>query len=666
MLKQKGSSPSKSGSVPTLSGIFRAGLKTGTLLLGCALLSLVPASKAMSEGLPGSTAEGGPEHIRSASSSITLAKGPSEPAQKYHWLFKDAPRKEAGSDTEKTAVFDRLDREIKEARRLYLAGESDNAVLKYRSAVDHLEALLDDIPAGHGLLREGEQRLSLYDELVTKILGPVNQEPKEEQAGLIFHLTEKRRICKRNLALRKAGDLAFFDVPWSAIQEESSLLQKLAQTREEPPDSASKKEQEQLKLKLAEVRKSLLKSSPRYARLRKGIPVSLAEIRRDLLHPDEMILDFNMFSDRMLVGIITTDKATYHQVPVNRGELDKGVLQLQERLREFATGERETFMGHAWKEQCRRTYRTLFGQLPPLPDDKRTVFVIPDRSLWYLPLSALLDPEDRPVGGTRMVSLIPSAEMLSFVRTMPGDAHAGASAKGLLLFESIPWIPEEELKGEEGTATAKKQAAEKLTEEERIERLILTNPVYPKPSDIAVQLQKMFKKASVWAAQAATIERFAEQVGSRGEVGVWAIPLAMTDAITRERQPTLFFSPDKQGQRSLPVSALFSTPLASRMLILPVSWVDIQEKEGSVGEGPLLLATAMFYTGVKVGMISYSDPNWGSDAPFLEAILKMIAQGVAPGKALTEYARELPSALDTSFTGKPPAWAGWIVMGDPR
>lgn len=637
----------------------------GALALACALLALLPASAAMPEEVQGSTQHFAPGQPPDPARSLIIAKAPAEPAQKYHWLFKDSPGKETGPDADRTSAFEGLDREIKEARRLYLAGETENAVLKYRSAIDHLEALLDDIPAGHGMLKEGEQRLSLYDELATKILGPVSQEPKEEQAGIIFHLMEKRRICKRNLVLRKAGEIAFFDVPWSSVQEESSLLQKLMQLGEEP-DSRSKKEREELKAKLAEVRKSLQKSSQRYARLRRGIPVSLAEVRRDLLHPDEVILDFNIFSDRMLVGIITTDKATYHQVPINRADIDKGVFQLQERLREFATGERATFMGHAWKEQCRRTFRTLFGQLPPLPDDKRTVFVIPDRSLWYLPVSALLDPEDRPIGGTRLVSLIPSADMLSFVRSLPADARAGASARGLLLFESIPWIPEEELKTEDGPARAKKQAAEKLTEEERIERLILTNPVYPKPSDIALQLQKIFKKASIWTAQAATIDRFAEQVGSKGEVGVWAVPLAMTDAISADRQPTLFFSPDKQGQRSLPVGSLFSTPLASRMLILPVSWVDVQDKEGSAGEGPLLLATAILYAGVKTGMISYSDPNWGAEAPFLESVLKMVAQGSTPGKALAEYTRELPSALDTSFTGKPPAWASWIIMGDPR
>lgn len=605
-------------------------------------------------------------HNCRAESILLLAKSETVPGQKYHWLFREPSPKEAGPTAEKAAVFETLDREIKEARRLYLAGETENAILKYRSAIDHFESLLDDIPPSHRLLQEVEQRFPVYDELATKILGPANLDPKEEQAGLIFHLMEKRRIFRRNLTLRKAGDLGFFDVPKGLITEESTLLMNLMQVREEVPGANSKQRSEELKSKLSEVRKSMQKSSPRYARLRKGIPPPLAEVRRDLLGPDEMILDFNMFPDRMLVGIITADKATYHQVPINRAEIDKGVFYLQERLREFASGERATFMGHAWKEQCRRTFRTLFGQLPPLPDDKRTVFVIPDRSLWYLPLSATLDPEDRPFGSNRMVSLIPSADMLYFIRTVGRDSQKSGSDKGLLLLESIPWIPEEELKAVGPADATQKKAQEKLSEEEKIERLILTNPVYPKSSDIAVQLQKIFKRSSAWVAQAATMDRFLDQRDTRGDVAVLAVPLAMTDAISSERQPSLFFSPDKQGRRNLYVSALFSVSLGSRLLMLPISWVDVQDKDSPLGEGPLLLATAMFYAGVKMGMVCYSDPNWGAEDPFLTSILKMISQGTAPGRALADYSRELPSGLDTSFTGKPPAWAGWIVMGDPR
>lgn len=567
---------------------------------------------------------------------------------------------------ESASSVQRLDREIKEARRLYLAGETDNAIIKYRSAMDYFESLVDDTPPGDGLLKELEQRLSLYDEVATKILGPLHLEPSEDQAAKIFHLMEKRRICRRNLTLKKAVVLNFFDVPASLLKEEADILKKLSELGGDAVSSSSRQAEETLKAKLGEVRKSLQKSSPRYALLRKGVPMPLADLRKDLLGKDEMILDFNMFSDRTVVGVITNEKAIYHQVPANRSEIDKTVFLLQDKLREFSSGGQSTFMGHAWKEPCRRIYRSLLGKLPPLPADKTTVFVIPDRSIWYLPFSAMLDSEDRPFGRDKLVSAIPSADMLRFVRSSKSEKEKSSVPGTLLVFESIPWIPEEEMRETASAESQRKKGAEKLSDGERIERLILTNPVYPKPSEFVVLLQKMFKKFDVLAAQAATAERLTGYKDGGKNVALLAVPLAVTDTVEADRQPCFFFSPDKKGQRTFYASALFSTPIASGLLVMPVSWFEVQDKETPIGEGPLLLSTAMLYAGIRAGMVNYSDANWGAEEPFLLTILKKLSQQAPVDQALREYTKDMPAALDSSFSGKPPAWAGWILMGDPR
>ncbi len=161
----------------------------------------------------------------------------------------------------------------------------------------------------------------------------------------------------------------------------------------------------------------------------------------------------------MVVGVITTEKGIYYQVPVNRTEIDKGVFQVQEKLREFTTGEQSSFMGHAWKEPCRRIYRTLLGKLTTLPSDKSTFFVIPDRSLWYLPLSAMLDAEDRPFGRDRLVSLIPSVDMLRFTRSSVQKKMQTNVTGDLLLFESLPWIREEDVReGASSESSGKKKS----------------------------------------------------------------------------------------------------------------------------------------------------------------------------------------------------------------
>jgi hypothetical protein len=596
-----------------------------------------------------------------------LAAGKSDKAKKYQWLFRREPSADKPAQVvESASSLQKLDREIKEARRLYLAGETENSIIKYRGAADYLESLVHDAPPGSAVLKELEQRLSLYDELATKLLGPLHLEPAEDQAPRIFHLMEKRRICRRNLALKKAVVLNFFDVPTALLKEEAVILKKLSESRESALSRADRQSEETLKAKLAEVRKSLQKSSPRYALLRKGAPMPLADLRRNLLRKDEMILDFNMFTDRTVVGVITTEKAIYYQISGNRSEIDRTVFLLQDKLREFTAGGQSTFMGHAWKEPCRRIYRALLGKLPALPSDKTTVFVIPDRALWYLPLSAMLDAEDRPFGRDKLVSVIPSADMLQFVRSAKPKKGRANAPTTLLAFESMPWIPEDEMREVASSESHQKKGAAKLSENERIERLILTNPIYPKPSEIVVQLQKMFKKFDVRAAQAAIAERFMDHRDSGENVALLAVPFAMTDTVAQDRQPCFFFSPDKQGRRTLYANALFSTPIGSKLLIIPVSWFDVQDKEAPVGEGPLLLNTAMLYAGIRAGMINYSAANWGSEEPFLLTILKRLAEQTPVDQALGEYVKDMPSGLDSSFSGRPPAWAGWILMGDPR
>lgn len=585
--------------------------------------------------------------------------------KKYHWLFRQKAPELPPSDVESSTLLEPLDREIKLARKLYLSGETDNAILKYRNAVDQFEAILEDIPPGHGLLNEMEQRFVIFDELATKMLGPVHMEPGEELAGGIFHVLERRRICRRNLTLKKAGQLQFFDAPNTLVKDESDVLLKILQLKNEGPSHANRQAEAVLKSSLADTRKTLLKNSPRYAALRRGNPVSLADLRKDLLRKNEMVLDFSLFSDRIVIGVITSERAIYHQASINRVEVDKGVFHLQEKLKEFNLGSRSTFMGHAWKEAGRRIYRTLLGKIPPLPSDKTVVFVIPDRSLWYLPFSVMLDSEERPFGMEKLVSLIPSVDMLKLVRTSHAKSKSEGFSGQLLLFESIPWIAEEDIKETSSGHAGRKKVAQKMSEEEKIEKLILTNPVYPKPSEMVITIQKMFSKFDVWVGPTATIDRFREYKDRGDDVAIIAVPVAMTDGVAPDRQPSLFFSPDKKDRRQLQIRELFSTHLGSRLTIVPVSWFDVADKESALGEGPLLFNVALLYSGVRMAMLNYSDPNWGTDEPFLLSILKKAAQKAPASQALGGYAREIPPGLDASFSGRPPAWTGWILMGDP-
>jgi hypothetical protein len=199
-----------------------------------------------------------------------------------------------------------------------------------------------------------------------------------------------------------------------------------------------------------------------------------------------------------------------------------------------------------------------------------------------------------------------------------------------------------------------------------VESLILNNPVYPRPSEVVINIQKMFKKSHVWIGPTATSDRLTNTKESNDRIAVVAAPLAVNDQLDAESPTTFFFSPDKNGHRAFDARMLFSIPFVCQLLVLPVAWFEVKDAESISGEGPLLLSSAVFYSGSRMYMVNYSDPDWGADEHFLMSTLKRVSEKVPPGKALAEYTRDISSALSASFAGKPPSWVGWIMMGDPN
>ena len=586
--------------------------------------------------------------------------------RKYKWLFRDSDPQSTEPSEQPVGQLEKFDRQVKQARKLYLGGEKENSILEYRNAIDNFESILDDLPYGSPSLRELEVRYPVFEEMVIRVLGPLNSEIREEDTGLIFHLMEKRRLARRNLTLKKAGAIEPYDVPPELLKQESDLLIELNEIQKSFQSASNRKAEESIKTNLIDIRQLIQKKSPKYSFLRKSLPISLAEIRREYIAPNELVMDFNLFSDRMLVGMLTNDENTYFQIPFNRHELEKGIFLLQERLREFMIGSEASFMGHAWKEPCRRVYRSLLGRLPAPPPEKNVIFIIPDRSLWYLPFSALLDAEDRPFGQDRVITMIPSADFLKFTRSAAKTENQLVAKNSLLVFESIPWISEDEIRQPASSSGPhKKSAQKKLTESEKIEKLILSNPVYPKPSDIVMGVQKIFRNFEVWVGPTATVERLSDLKNRKESVLILALPLGVPDTVSGDFQPAFFFSPDKQGRRKVLCKKFFSVSVNTNLLVNPVAWFEIQDKDAPLGEGPLLLNLGFFYSGVKMGLINYSDPNWGADEPFLMNALKKISEKTKPGQAIASFSKELPQSLDSSFTGRPPSWAGWILHGDP-
>ncbi|MCL5126598.1 MAG: CHAT domain-containing protein [Deltaproteobacteria bacterium] len=641
--------------------IFLSLACTGTLCWGQEL-KIAPDNWPVTEA----HAAGASEALKQFSNSSSRALGKkNEPKNKYQWLFQEPESEQPQPEGSSLKLLEKFDEEVREARRLYLTGETENAILKYRNAIDQYEFILDDTPAANPVLSDLEQRFSVFEEIATKILGSISSDIRPQETPRIFHLMEKRRLARRNLAIKKAGLIEPHDVPPMLLKQEDNILNQLLELKSQKDKNSPPVSEDYLRNSLVDLRQKIQQTAPTWNLLRKGLPVTLAEIQTETLKPHELLMDFNLLSDRMVVGLITKEKAFYVQAPVHKSEIDKAIVNLQDKLREYSTGDQSTFMGHAWKEPCRRVFRHLIGKLPRLPREKTTLLIIPDRALWYTPFSLMLDSEDHPFGQGRLISMIPSADILRATR-IKDNKQKLKEKNDLLIFESIPWVSEESLREASGGDKSGKKGSTKLTEGQKIQKLILSNSVYPKPSDIVVNVQKLFNNFSVFVGPTATISRFTEVIPRSEKVAILAVPLGVQDSVSVESQPCFYFSPNKTGERRFPIKNLFSIPMSSALTVLPISWFEIRDPENSCGEGPLLMELALIYSGSRLTLINYSDPNWGSEQPFLTNVLKKIASKESPAQALADAPRELPNGMDSSFDGKPPSWSGWLLLGDPN
>jgi hypothetical protein len=292
------------------------------------------------------------------------------------------------------------------------------------------------------------------------------------------------------------------------------------------------------------------------------------------------------------------------------------------------------------------------------------LFVLPDKALWRLPFTILLDPEDKPLGSNRLISLVPSAYALDFLRSGAFVENPPVKGAPIMAFESMPWIPREQLMREH---SQKKERRRHEADRLKILPLILKNPIYPKPSEFLKRVDSIAPRSALWVGPAATLGNWLRQDRDGRVFTLLAVPTPIPDSLVHGRQPTLIFSPDKVRTREIEAKDLFRKKSPVGLMALPNAWMEINDEGSELwGQGPLLFSLAAMYTGVRSYMINYSLGGWGEDHPYIMKLIKVIDKGAGPGKALQGIKRTIPGAMSPTFGAAPPDWAGWILAGDPE
>jgi CHAT domain-containing protein/Tfp pilus assembly protein PilF len=183
--------------------------------------------------------------------------------------------------------------------------------------------------------------------------------------------------------------------------------------------------------------------SPRYAALTEPQPLSLAEIQRQVLDDDTLLLEYSLGAERSYLWAVTTDSMTSYELP-GRGEIERearrvyDLLTARNRLIRFeAPDERNARIAQAdaaYTQAAAALARMVLGPVTERLTKKR-LLIVSDGTLRYTPFAALPLPETAGQGkSTHFIPLIVNHEIV----TLPSASTLGVLRREL---EGRPQAP---------------------------------------------------------------------------------------------------------------------------------------------------------------------------------------------------------------------------------
>jgi len=219
------------------------------------------------------------------------------------------------------------------------------------------------------------------------------------------------------------------------IEREREIAQQLnakavrAMQRNSPAQmEALKKEIGQLETEYQQVQTGIRKDNPRYAAITQPQPLTLAEIQRQLLDQDSLLLEYSLGEERSYLWAVTKDAITSYELP-KRELIEKAAKQVTELLPARATRQRnETPPQRSQRiaeadaqlpEAARQLSEMILAPAAAQLSDKRLA-VVPDGALQYIPFAMLPLPagngESAPLVVSNEVVTLPSASTLAVMR----------------------------------------------------------------------------------------------------------------------------------------------------------------------------------------------------------------------------------------------------------
>ncbi len=334
-----------------------------------------------------------------------------------------------------------INRQIKnrgqEASTLYHLALTERARGNLQQARGHLEECLnitDSIryeilspDSRAALLAEGQDVYHLYIDILMRLH---KTEPARGFDALAFEASERARargllelLTEAGTGIREGVDASLLErerVVVSQLSAKAALLVRLlsrSQTVEQA--SALEKEIGQLESDYEQLQATIRRTSPRYAALTQPQPLSLAEIQKQVLDPDTLLLQYSLGSEVSYLWAVTNNSVTSYELPKS-AEIERAARQVYELLTSRSRSQKgETPAQRSARLKQAEVQLTTAAQqlsqmiLGPVASElgTRRLVIVADGALQYVPFAMLPVPvaARQPSAGSPQPSRDPKA-----------------------------------------------------------------------------------------------------------------------------------------------------------------------------------------------------------------------------------------------------------------
>jgi CHAT domain-containing protein len=410
---------------------------------------------------------------------------------------------------------------------------------------------------------------------------------------------------------------------------------------------------------LAEVQDRIRRASPRYAALAQPRPLRLAEIQRDVLDDDTVLLEYALGETRSLLWVVSREALS--TVPLApRAEIESAAARVHETLSRptgSATGEIEQLSALVLPAAARS-----------LLTRKRLLVVAPG-ALQYIPFGALRLPEASPLLARFEVVSAPSVSVIATLRVEQRERHP---ARTVAVFADPVFEA-----SDPRVATSARRVA--LADRERMAARDLPRALrdwtdrggsalsrLPFSRQEAVAIQALAQPGSALVATGFAASR---QSLTAAGVSDYRILHFATHGVLNTRHPDLsgvvLSLVDREGRRQdgfLRLHEIYNLRLGAELVVL--SGCQTGLGKALRGEGLIGLTRGFMYAGAQRVVASLWRVDDESTAELMKHLYRaMLKDGQRPAEALRSA--QVRMSQDRRWSA-PFYWAGFVLQGDWR